>query len=938
MSNKNSSTSCCDSGCGSSSSTVVEEPVSTLRLRVPAMDCPNEERPIRAAVERVAGVSGMTFDLKGRLLAVQAPESVWPAAIAAVEALGFETERTTEETMGERDACCGSTDKAAPVDEAAATLPLLRLRVPSMDCPNEERPIRAAIGSIPSVEALAFDLKNRELSLRAPEEVWPAVEAAVNALGFETTRSDAPATPPTLVAVPVAAVESCGAGSCCGPSCSTPISIAEPAPAEKATSGDALILRVPQMDCPTEEGQIRRALEGFSGVRRLSFDLPGRMLTVHAPTADWGAISAAIEHAGLKVEVLSAPVKAEDTARSQRRELFRLIAALVVAAGAELVHFFAPETLAWKLVGMGVAAVAIALSGLSVFQKGLSALFRGQLNINALMSVAIIGAFLIGQWPEAAMVMALYSLAELIEARSVDRARNAIASLLALSPPQVEVKQVNGTWQVMDAKSVAVGAVARVKPGERFALDGRVTAGQSAVDQSPVTGESMPVDKALGDDVFAGTINQSGSLEFEVTKPAGDTVLARIIHAVEEAQGQRAPTQRFVDKFAAVYTPGVFVVALAVAIGTPLAFGWTWIDAVYKALVLLVIACPCALVISTPVTVVSGLAAAARRGILIKGGAYLEQARRLTVLGLDKTGTLTEGKPKLVAHRLLTTSRPEEDVLRIARSLAGRSDHPVSKAVAAGLSVAASEVTDFGAELGKGVRGSVGGQRFVLGNHRWIHERGQCSPEIERLMEEHESQGRTLSVLASETEALALFAVADTTKETSKQAVSELKALGVRPVMLTGDNASTAQAIARQVGIDDVRAGLLPEDKQKFVSEMGQGGEQVGMVGDGVNDSPSLAAAAIGFSMGAAGTDTAKEAADVLIMNDDLRKVPETIRLSRKAHAVLWQNITIALGIKAVFFYLAVFGNASMWMAVFADMGASLLVVFNGLRLLKAQR
>ena len=691
------------------------------------------------------------------------------------------------------------------------------------------------------------------------------------------------------------------------------------------------------MDCPTEEGQIRRALEGFPEVRGLRFDLPARALDIDAPPAAWEPVIAAINGIGFKTETLSAPPPAEDTAKAQRTELTRLVAALLVAIAAELVDFFAPDMLAWKVVGMAVAAGAIWLSGLAVFRKGLSAIVRRDLNINALMSVAVAGAFVIGQWPEAAMVMALYSLAELIEARSVERARNAITGLLALSPPQVEVRQADGTWTSADAKTVAVGATARVKPGERFALDGRVTAGQGAVDQSPVTGESIPIDKAPGDDVFAGTINQSGALEFEVTKPASDTVLARIIHAVEAAQGQRAPTQRFVDKFAAIYTPAVFVLALAVAVGTPFIMGWPWLTAVYKALVLLVIACPCALVISTPVTVVSGLAAAARRGILIKGGVYLEEARKLKVVALDKTGTLTEGKPRLVAQAALSQSLPEAEVLRIAKSLASRSDHPVSKAVSNGLDGEELAVEDFGADMGRGVHGTIHGRQYILGNHRWVHERGLCSPELEARLEEHEAQGRTLSLLADDERVLGLFAVADTVKETSKQAVANLKALGIRSIMLTGDNPSTAKAIAGQVGIDDVQANLLPEDKLKVISELGQT-QQTGMVGDGVNDSPSLAAAAVGFSMGGAGTDTAKEAADVLIMNDDLRKVPETIRLSKRTYAILWQNIVLALGIKAVFFVLAVFGSATMWMAVFADMGASLLVVFNGLRLLKSTR
>lgn len=724
-----------------------------------------------------------------------------------------------------------------------------------------------------------------------------------------------------------ASQSSCCAGDVCG------------APAGDPTKPQAggLLLRIPAMDCPTEEAQIRRALEPLPTAKRLAFDLPNRTLSVDAPAEQWDAIRAAIAGVGLKNELLSAPPAAEEGARVQRRELFKLIAALVVAVGAELVHFSAPETLPWRVVGMAAAASAIGLAGLSVFRKGLSALFRGQLNINALMSVAVIGAFLIGQWPEAAMVMALYSLAELIEARSVDRARSAIAGLMALSPPMTEVRQPNGTWSSVDAKAVAVGATARVKPGERFALDGLVTAGQGAVDQSPVTGESIPVDKAPGDDVFAGTINQSGALEYEVTRPASDTVLARIIHAVEEAQSERAPTQRFVDRFAAVYTPAVFVLALAVAVGTPLLLGWAWLDAVYKALVLLVIACPCALVISTPVTVVSGLSAAARRGILVKGGVYLEEARKLKVVAVDKTGTLTEGRPKLVAHTTVSTAMPEAEVLQVAKSLASRSDHPVSKAVAAGLESEPAEVAAFGAELGRGVHGTVNGRKYILGNHRWVHERGQCSTDVEAKLKEHEAQGRTLSLLADDTGVLALFAVADTVKETSRQAVAELKSLGVRSVMLTGDNPSTAQAIAGQVGIDDVRADLLPQDKQRVIKELGPA-HVVGMVGDGVNDSPSLAAAGVGFSMGGAGTDTAKEAADVLIMNDDLRRVPETIRLSKKTYSVLWQNISLALGIKAVFFVLAVFGSATMWMAVFADMGASLLVVFNGLRLLNGAK
>ena len=445
------------------------------------------------------------------------------------------------------------------------------------------------------------------------------------------------------------------------------------------------------------------------------------------------------------------------------------------------------------------------------------------------------------------------------------------------------------------------------------------------------------MDKTVGDPVFAGTINQTAELEFRVTAAANNTTLARIIHLVEQAQSTRAPTQRFVDRFAAIYTPSVFVFALAVALGMPWIMGWTWLEALYKALVLLVIACPCALVISTPVTVVSALASAARRGILIKGGTYLEDARKLKAIALDKTGTITEGKPRLVEFVALHPSVEKSQVALLAASLAARSDHPVSKAIAVGLSVESAAVTDFMALAGRGVQGKVEGRSHFLGNHRLIEERGQCSPALEAQLKTHEEAGRTVTLLASADGVLGLFAVADTIKASSKQAVAELKELGVIPVMLTGDNTATAKTIAAQAGIDEAQGNLLPEDKLTAIQGLQQRHGATAMTGDGINDAPALAQSDIGFAMGAAGTDTAMEAADVVIMNDDLRRIPETIRLSRKTHAVLWQNISLALGIKAVFLVLALFGSATMWMAVFADLGATLLVVANGLRLLRVR-
>ena len=692
------------------------------------------------------------------------------------------------------------------------------------------------------------------------------------------------------------------------------------------------------MDCAVEEAEIRRALEPVAGISSLRFDLGQRVVSwVAAPAAAEVAL-VAMRRVGFDPQPLSSADEVDEADEAHPpmgAGLPRLGLALLLALTAEVLAFFAPDTRVVKSAEGVLALVAIGLAGFDTYKRGFISLKAGRLNITALMTVAVTGAFLIGQWPEAAMVMALYALAELIEVRAVERARNSIKRLLAMAPEEAEVRQTDGSWQRQPTARVVIDAQVRLKPGERVPLDGIVTAGASAIDQAPVTGESIPVDKTVGDAVYAGTINQTAALELRVTALASNSTLARIIHAVEEAQGSRAPTQRFVDRFAAIYTPGVFLLALAVALLTPWLLDLTWLQAVYKALVLLVIACPCALVISTPVTVVSGLAAAARRGILIKGGVYLEDAGKLKVMALDKTGTITEGKPRLVDFQPL---RPDGlKTQQIARSLALRSDHPVSRAIAAGLDAVASDVEAFAAVAGRGVQGQIDGIAYVLGNHRWIEERGQCSPEIEARLRTHEQAGHTVTLLADAQGVLALCAVADTIKASSRQAVAELKALGVMPIMLTGDNTATARAIAAQAGITEARGNLLPEDKLSAIRELQARYGPTAMTGDGINDAPALAQANIGFAMGGAGTHTAMEAADVIVMNDDLTRLPETIRLARRTHAVLWQNIALALGIKAVFLVAAVFGNASMWMAVFADMGASLLVVANGLRLLRAR-
>lgn len=689
--------------------------------------------------------------------------------------------------------------------------------------------------------------------------------------------------------------------------------------------------RIDAMDCPTEEGIIRNRLGKVSEIQNIEFDLMNRILTVDHSFATDEPIIKALTEVGMK-PAAECEVGCEPDSRNKgKQENLILGIALLLALGSELVGFMTGKEIFWPVIGLAV--IAMILGGKETFAKGLVALKTFTLNINFLMCLAVVGAVIIGSWPEAAMVTVLFAIAERIESYSLDRARNAVRALMELAPEKAWIQDEAGQWIEVEAASVALGQRVRVKPGERIPLDGEVVLGQSAVNQAPITGESLPVDKTIGDQLFAGTINEQGVLEFTVTGMRGNTTLDRIIKTVQEAQGTRAPTQRFVDNFAKYYTPGVVIFAILVAT-VPLAFGqpfWPWL---YKALVMLVIACPCALVISTPVTVVSGLAAAAKQGILIKGGVHLESGRTLKMIALDKTGTLTHGKP-VVTDVVVMHDYDRDKAMQIAASIDHLSGHPVAKAIEDQWKGALLEVADFESITGRGVAGSIENVTYMIGNHRLIEERGACCDHVHVELDRLQAEGKTTVVLATQKEALAIFGVADTLRSESVEAIRELHALGVKVAMLTGDNASTAKAIASLAGIDDVQAELLPEDKLRVIEKLLQSHGSVGMVGDGVNDAPALARATVGFAMGAAGTDTALETADVALMKDDLRKLPAYIKLSKKTAAILSQNIAIAIGIKIVFFALALTGHASLWMAVFADMGGSLLVVGNGLRILK---
>ncbi len=605
---------------------------------------------------------------------------------------------------------CGCTTE--PIIQPTAPAPLATgsaqavYRIENMDCPTEEALIRSKLAGLAGVAGLEFNLMQRTLAVRHELPSLSPVEQALKAIGMQAVRMDQ-------------------------------------ASAEQTTK-----LSIAKMDCPTEETLIRNKLGTVAGVADLDFNLMQRTLSVRHANQVLPDVLVALQALGFEAQVVDTAEVASPSAApvTTPTNWWPLGISLVTASAAEAVYWLHNGN-HWSVVVL--ALVAVFTGGLSTYKKGWIALKNRNLNMNALMSIAVTGAMLIGHWPEAAMVMVLFALAEVIEAKSLDRARNAIRGLLDLTPEQATVQQADGTWREVGAKQITIGARVRVKPGERIALDGEVLEGRSAVNQAPITGESLPVEKSPGDSVFAGTINESGSFEYRVTALANNSTLARIIHAVEAAQGSRAPTQRFVDQFARWYTPVVFGVAIAVALLPPLFMGAAWLDWIYRALVLLVVACPCALVISTPVSIVSGLAAAARHGILIKGGVYLEEGRKLRWLALDKTGTITHGKPAQTdfvtwGNALASDSRS------IAASLAARSDHPVSKAVALAAQtdgVALLDVAEFNALPGRGVQGQINGATYHLGNQRMLEELGQCTPELEQRIAALETMGKTVVML-----------------------------------------------------------------------------------------------------------------------------------------------------------------------------------------------
>lgn len=721
-------------------------------------------------------------------------------------------------------------------------------------------------------------------------------------------------------------------------------------------SATQLSFKIHGMDCAEEIAALKRGLKAVvADEDRLGFDLiNGKMtVTVGGDGPDEAGIISAVARTGLRAVPWNQYVAQGTTGESwwsrNGRALMTAISGLCTVMGFAIHaylhgagdaitggetdgHVFPP-------VSQALYALAALAGGWFVFPKAFFAVRALRPDMNLLMTVAVIGAIIIQEWFEAATVTFLFSLALLLESWSIGRARRAIAALLELAPPVAYyVRPGDNLVEQRPVENVPVGSTVLIRPGERVPLDGVVVKGSSTLNQAPITGESLPVSKTMGDKVYAGTINEDGALEIETTKSASDTTLSRIIHMVEEAQSRRAASEQWVEKFARYYTPAMMVLAIAVAVGPPIVMGAGWYEWFYQALVILVIACPCALVISTPVSVVAGLNSAARNGILIKGGVYLEVPAGIRVVAMDKTGTLTRGEPE-VQRIIPLNGHSENDLLSRAASLESSSEHPIAKAIlrrAKAANVVFERAEEFKAIKGKGAEGKITGRQFWIGSHRFFLDKGLHGDAHEDEVRKLEEAGHSVLLIGNETHLCGLISVADEVRAESKDAIAAIKASGVeKVVMLTGDNAGTAKAVAEACGIEDYRAELLPEDKVQAVEELVRQHGTVAMVGDGVNDAPAMAAATLGIAMGAVGSDAAIETADIALMSDELSKLPWLIRHSRRTMRTIRQNIAFALGLKLLFIILALAGIATLWMAIAADTGATLLVIFNSLRLLR---
>ena len=817
---------------------------------------------------------------------------VWTKLTEALSAAGIKLNVGAELIVANDEAASGkatSALKEAGLAYSEVTLSRRSLSIPEMDCPIEERDIQKVLDER-KIADVELNVMTRTANFSGDERFVETVIDAVKSAGYEAKRPDTSAVTRHTLAIP-------------------------------------------EMDCPVEEQDIRKELDRH-GIDGVELNVMSRTAVFQGNEEKRDAVIAAVVAAGYQARIIAHRTQAVEDVKIPYLRFGVALLIAFLSEGLDIIEEYQVDVLPLSgetiaILSLVLAVVAILMAGLGTLKEGIKCLFRWEFNMMTLMAVAVIGAVLIGAWPEAAMVMVLFEISETIEDLCMTKARRSIRDLMAFTPSSAQLVTLAGT-ETVPVSEIAPGAVIRVSPGDRFPLDGKILVGSTTTDQANVTGESLPVDKGPGDNVWSGTVNLTSTVDVTVTAAEADSLTARIIEAVENAQAAKSPVQRFVDKFAAIYTPIVFVVAIAAAIIPPFIWG-DWMGWLYKAFCLLVIACPCALVISTPVTIASALGTATRCGLLIKGGLYLEQARQLKYVALDKTGTLTRGEPMVVEAQTLDTVTFDK-ALEIAASLAKMNKHPLSEAIvrfAHEKGIQVHEVSDFTALPGQGVRGHVHGNTYSL-----LKPSAVPNEDVQRLTEGFQKQGMSSVVLTDILGAQMIFGFADEMKANIQNDITQLKSVGLTPVLLTGDNREAAEHLAASVGITDVRANLLPEDKLNAIESFQKEGVTA-MVGDGINDAPALARSDIGVAMGIRGTDSAIEAAHVAVMDDNIGSIATLVRLSKITHAVLVQNIAFALIIKLVFVLMALAGVATMWMAVFADTGTGLIVVANGMRMLR---
>ncbi|MFK4391108.1 heavy metal translocating P-type ATPase [Bacillus sp. AFS026049] len=692
--------------------------------------------------------------------------------------------------------------------------------------------------------------------------------------------------------------------------------------------GNTKTFEIAGMDCGSCAKSIENHLNTLSTVRNVRVNFSTGKMKIEHSDSDENIISE-VSKIGFKAS-LQSNKKSIQTNKSNENGLITLSGILIALGFIGSFNGISP------IMSTILYAIAMVISGFKPVKSAFYAIKSRSLDMNVLMSAAAIGAALIGEWLEGATVVWLFAIGNLLQTKSIERTRNSIRNLMDLAPPEAWVR-VGSEIIKKSVEEITVGDIIIVKPGDKIPLDGEIIQGESSVNQAPITGESIPVDKEIGDTVYAGTINENGSLEIKVTKLVEDTTISKIIHLVEEAQEQKAPTEAFVDKFASVYTPIVFILALAIMLLPPLLGFGTWGDWFYKGLELLVVACPCALVISTPVAIVSAIGNAAKNGVLIKGGTFLEKAGAISAIAFDKTGTLTEGKPKVTEIRTLHVT--EDELLSIALTLEDYSTHPIAKAIVGyanekGIQPKIGEL--FRSIVGKGVQATIEGNIYYGGNLKLFEEMNVSLDDVKNHVQEIQNKGKTVVIIGTQHQVIGIIAVSDIIRETTASTLKALKQSGVnQTVMLTGDNEGSAKMIASEANVTRYFADLLPEDKVDSIKKLQNEGHKVAMVGDGINDAPALATADLGIAMGGAGTDTAMETADIVLMADNLDKLPHTIKLSRKALTIIKQNIWFSVIIKVIALALIFPGWLTLWMAVLSDTGAALIVILNALRLLK---